>query len=73
MLYFKSHHIALQLAHISDISHSKLKMNMFNNDRNLIMTRLKVFDTTILFANCYFTKAVDFLECSEEIHEKAFQ
>lgn len=73
LVYFKSHHIALQLAHISDISHSKLKMNLFSNDRSLIMTKMRVFDTSILFANCYFTQAVDFLQCSEQIHEKAFQ
>jgi hypothetical protein len=73
LIYCKCHSFELQLSQISSISHCKLKLNMFNNDRNIILTRMKVLDTSLLFANCYFTKATDLILSSQEIHEKAFQ
>jgi hypothetical protein len=65
MVYFKSANANLQLAHISDISHSKMSFNLLKNDRNLLLTKLKIFDTSVLFANCYFTKCTDLLQLSE--------
>lgn len=68
MVYFRAMGRNLQLAHISDISHCKMSFNLLNSDRTVLLTKMKIFDTSVLFANMYFTKASDLLEKSEEIH-----
>lgn len=73
IVYFKPSQKGLHLSHISDISTSKMKLKFMSNDKYILMTRMKILNTSMVFANFYFTNAADFLDSMEEIHEDAFQ
>jgi hypothetical protein len=73
IIYFKPSHKGLHLSHITDISTSKMKLNIMSYDKFILMTRMRIMNTSMVFANFFFTNAADFLDSIEEIHEDAFQ